>query len=179
MRALVRPLGRLLPLALCLALAACGARFPGALPPEPVWSSLSDEAINPQDREAVYAKGSTSGAKRIDQRRAVAEAAAISALKATVLTRTMQLMGTGNGGARPLPPPGEVKEVELMLSRLPWHLAARVEERYFDAERDTQHALARVTFEGLKQVIMLDASDGAVKAAAIEYTGYAFKSLRP
>jgi hypothetical protein len=162
-----------------LSLSACGSGFPGRLPPEPVWVSLSPELINPSDRVGLYATGSTRGSKRIDQRRAVAESAALEALRATLVERTLALMESGNKGLRPTPPPGEVKEVELLLTRLPLQQAASIEDRYFDAERDAQHALARLTFELLKQLIVSQPVDGAVKAAAIEYTGYAFLSLRP
>ena len=162
-----------------LAQSACGGGFPGSLPPEPLWVPLSAERIQPSDRLGLYATGSTRGSKRIDQRRAVAESAAFEALRATLLERTLELMKTGNKGLRPPAPPGELKEVELLLTRLPIQQAASIEDRYFDAERDTQHALARLTFENLKQLVISLPTDGAVKAAALEYTGYAFLSLRP
>ena len=72
-----------------LSLSACGSGFPGRLPPEPVWVSLSPELINPSDRVGLYATGSTRGSKRIDQRRAVAESAALEALRATLVERTL------------------------------------------------------------------------------------------
>jgi|GEM_PF-1997671 len=169
----------LAPLLAAGALSACGSGFPGALPPAPVWVSVSDEAIHPQDARALYAKGSARGARRIDQRRALAEAAAVGALRGALVERARLLMGTGDGGRRPLPPPAEVEGVERLLERLAWQQAVTIEERYFDAERDTQHALARLTADSLRQLIIADPSDGALKAAALEYTGYALQSLRP
>ena len=162
-----------------LTLPACGARFPGQLPPAPLWLSLTPDQLAAREEGSLYGRGQAEGLKRISHRRAVAESAAIADLKARFERRLTSLMKSGNSGERPVVPPQELAAVGEVLKHLAWAQAARVEQRYLDAERNTQHALARLTLSDLERALSLDPSEPTTKAVLIEYARLTFKSLRP
>ena len=162
-----------------LALSACSARFPGQLPSAPLWLNLTPDQLAAREEGALYGRGKAEGLKRISHRRAVAESNAIADLRARFERRLISLMQSGNSGERPVVPPQELSAVREMLKHLSWAQAARVEQRYFDAERNTQHALARLTINELERALSLDPSEPTVKAVLLEYARLTFKSLRP
>lgn len=135
--------------------------------------------FNPQERGVIYGRGSALNQVRIDQRRAIAEANAIAQVRELLTQRVISLMKTGDQGRKTKPSEGELKEVTALLKGYPWPQAATVEGRFFDAEANTQFAIASLSLERFEKTLSYDPSDATTKAVTIEYARVAFKSLRP
>lgn len=158
---------------------ACSTRYPGRLPPKPLWLQVELKQFNPQAREVIYGRGSSVNQLRIDQRRAIAEANAVADLREQLTARVVSLMKTGDQGRKPTPSERELKEVKGLLEGYPWSQAATIEGRFFDAEANTQFAIASLSLEAFEKTLSFDPSDATTKAATTEYVRVAFKSLRP
>ena len=180
LRSLKAPLSRaLLACTASLCALGCSARYPGVLPPRPLWLEVELQQFNPQERGVIYGRGQAAHKLRIDQRRAIAEAAAVASLRELLIKRVTSLMETGDQGRKPTPSASERQEVQALLKAYPWSQAAQVEGRFFDAAMNTQFAIASLSLQAFEKTLSFGPSDPTTKAATTEYVRAAFKSLRP
>lgn len=166
-------------LLLCVCSSACSNRYLGVLPPQPLWLQVDLQQFNAQEREVIYGRGHTVHQMRIDQRRLIAEANAVADVRDQLTQRVLLIMKSGNHDRKAVPSEQELQAVKNLLKGYPWSQATTIEGRFFDAELNTQHAIASLSLSNFEKTLSFDPSDATTKAATIEYVRLAYQSLRP
>ena len=143
-----------LSLTLTYSLSACGPKaFEGLLAPAPEWVFMDLSKWDQREKMttqlfALYGRGSAQGQPLIANRRALAEREAVLHAKSRFIEMYRQHLAAAHYAPDHLRAIGE----------LPWEQVAVTTERFFDAEKNTQHVLVMISQDRLNSAIRFEKS---------------------
>jgi hypothetical protein len=135
-------------------LSACtSTQFQGRLPPSPEWvftdlSKWDQRSLSNDGSVSIHGHGQSAQQTLISKRRALADADAVSNVKARYIELyTSFLAATPNR-----------TQLVTIMNNLPWEQIVLTHERYFDAEKNRQHTLVSIQKNRLIDAINFERS---------------------
>ena len=144
----------ILSLAAVLCSIGCSSKgFTGKLTPAPEWVFTDLEVWHKKKNHfsqqyTFHGRGQSQNQTLIAQRRALAEADAIKQAKKRFLDKYKLYIQKHP----------EVQDDSAVIERLPWEQITFTKERFFDAEKNIQHALVEITAERIFSVLSFEKS---------------------
>ena len=165
------------PLAYCLSIfifcgltnfTGCSSKgFTGKLTPAPEWVFTDLEVwakkkIRFSQQYVFHGRGQSQNQRLIAQRRTLAEADAIKNAKTRFFTKYKTYIEQHP----------EAQDDIAVVKKLPWEQIAFTKERYFDAEKNIQHALVEITADRVFSVLSFEKSMDSTQSNHWDKTRY-------
>jgi hypothetical protein len=144
-------------------LSACTTSFTGILPTVPSWVSVGPTAWRNKDITWVFASGIAFNIPKIMERRSIAEGKATQNLKQKLSQKIQRMMKKKIINNRTLNPQ-DVQDVQDVLDHLPWAQMCSIEARFFEANKNIQHALVGLSWKRFEEAVSQDSTNETTKS---------------